>query len=332
MIEPLICATLEGLVVFRKFVLNSKMRNLKSYAKLCLLTMLLPVSSCNRKTFNVVGNYESKCSLYLYPAVKLSLNQDSTFRYLFAYRDEPVLGRWQIFRDTLLLYSPTFESDIDSFKPISKYTDLEEKDAYLIRDKGLLRITTKGKMKDCYLERTSRKIATDDTCVYSFEDYTYLIGINKLLNLDDLIKVNFQKDFYLAFIRFFSDINKDRKTILRECSSVGPGTVVSFSDTVVSFNYQSLKVDSSILFNHIGDSTRVVFQASNCGIGFHADLCVLILKINNRYFIGYSADNSSLFATIRQIASEFFIFNDNRQKTAFYNLLAESEFVESKGN
>lgn len=298
----------------------------------CYALILLGIwttAACSRKTVDVIGNYESKCVLYLYPSVKLSLEKDSTFKYHFAYREDAISGKWKTIRDTLYLFSLSFGPIVDSFTPVSKNTDLPGKDAYLIRGSKLLKITSNGSTKDCSLAKTE-KISTTirDTCTYYFEDYGSIRGFQSLLDIDQLIKANKEREFYLALVRVFSDVNKQRKIVLKECSSLGSGKVVLFNDTVANFRYEHLSVDSSFLFKHIGDSSKVVYYVDNCGLGFHAPLILLLLKTSNKYLIGYSIDGSNLFNPLARIANRHFIFADDKQKFEFKALLAELEFIE----
>ena len=147
-----------------------------------------------------------------------------------------------------------------------------------------------------------------DTCTYHFVENGALINLSKFLSLDKLIMANENKDFYIAIVTF--ETSSNRKIIIKECSSIGDEKVILFNDTVTSFNYNGIKVDSSILFNHIGDSKTVTYAAVGCGSGYHTPLQVLIFKFHKKYVLGYSPDGSNLISSLKQIITEYFVFGD----------------------
>ena len=113
-----------------------------------------------------------------------------------------------------------------------------------------------------------------DTCNFNFVENGATANINKLINLEEIIESNKGKDFYLAMIRVYDDVNKKKRIILRDCSNVGVEKIVLFDGLVVDMKYVNVVVDTSILFKHIGDNARVTFNATECRKAFHSDLKV----------------------------------------------------------
>lgn len=107
----------------------------------------------------IVGSYKSYCVLYGYPSLIAEFNIDSTFIYKKPYLDE-FSGTWTIKNDTLILYSNKFNTQLtDSSKltPKYNYTDLEGRDAFLIRGRKLFSITKNGYSRDCFLSKVKKK-------------------------------------------------------------------------------------------------------------------------------------------------------------------------------
>lgn len=146
-----------------------------------------------------------------------------------------------------------------------------------------------------------------DTCIYGFVENGSLSNLSKIFSLDKLIKANENKTFYIAIVTL--EMGGNQSINIKECSSIGDGKIILFNDTVTSFDYNVVNVDSSILFNHIGDSKTVTYEAYGCGIGYHTPLKVLIFKFDKRYVIGYSIDGSNLISPLKQIISKYFAFD-----------------------
>jgi hypothetical protein len=93
--------------------------------------------------------------------LRIDFNSDGTFTHknLFA---EKFSGTWEINKDTLILYSDKYmPQPPDSFLGIApryKHTELEGRDAYLIRGKKLFCVTKTGFTKDCYLFKVKKPI------------------------------------------------------------------------------------------------------------------------------------------------------------------------------
>lgn len=123
------------------------------------LFICLSFGGCATVNLNrLTGSYLSRC---FGPQIDvatftITLNEDHTFGYSFVAPDEPYLiGRWEIKRDTLILYSPDFEREIismeefwklleeepdrDDFPPLEngQYTDQIKRDVYLLRGRRL---------------------------------------------------------------------------------------------------------------------------------------------------------------------------------------------------
>jgi hypothetical protein len=122
-----------------------------------LLCILLFTSCSIVKPIKIAGIYNSSCKLYGKPDLEVKFNSDSTFVYKRPHLEENITGEWVIKRDTLMLYSDKFiNQSKDELAPKYKYTELEGKDAYLVKGKKLLVITKTGFRKDCYLQKEEK--------------------------------------------------------------------------------------------------------------------------------------------------------------------------------
>lgn len=119
--------------------------------------ILLYVSCSVIKPIKIAGIYKSSCKLYGKPEIEVSLNLDSTFAYKRPYLEEEITGKWMVKKDTLILYSDKFiNRSTDELTPKYKYTELEGKDAYLVKGKKLLVVTKTGFSKNCYLQKENK--------------------------------------------------------------------------------------------------------------------------------------------------------------------------------
>lgn len=157
-----------------------------------------------------------------------------------------------------------------------------------------------------------------DTCVFTFTSERDLASLSRITNLTELIKANSGKEFYMAFI----SIKSDSSVIIKECFELSKDKAILFDGSVVNFRYSSLKVDTSILFNKVGNKSTVTYYAyQKSGGDYHAEGKVLILKLYEKQIIGYSVDGCNLFDTLKSISNTYFGFSDEAAKTSFFSLL-----------
>jgi hypothetical protein len=136
-----------------------------------------------------------------------------------------------------------------------------------------------------------------DTCIYTPADKRSL-QISEIVNLDTLIALNKNKDFYVAMITVSTGF--ERSTVIQECSSIDKGKVITFNDSVARLDFNQITIDSLTLFSMVPDSTMITFEASRCGIGFHNPLSILIFKLKNKLIVGYSIDGSDLITFVKR--------------------------------
>ena len=149
-----------------------------------------------------------------------------------------------------------------------------------------------------------------DTCTYGFVENGSLHNLLKVFSFDKLIIANESKDFYIAFITI--EMGNNREINIKECSGIGDGKIILFNGSVTSFDYNVININSSILFNYIGDSNTVTYEATGCGIGYHTPLKVLIFMFDKRVVIGYSIDGSNLVSPLKQIITKYFTFDSQQ--------------------
>lgn len=131
--------------------------NLGNMKRIYILSCVLLFASCSViRPIKIVGTYKSTCVLYGSPDLVVSFNPDSTFVYKMPYVEE-VVGAWIVKKDTLILYSDKFTAQSsDELTPRHKYTELEGKDAYLVKNGKLFSVTKTGIRKDCYLLKVNK--------------------------------------------------------------------------------------------------------------------------------------------------------------------------------
>jgi len=140
------------------------------------------------------------------------------------------------------------------------------------------------------------------------------------VNLDKLLEQNSGKAFYAAKISITTGAVQEVR--IRECSSLGNGKVIGFGGVLRSFDYSMLSIDTSILFNRIGENNKITYQVtSKAGGDYHANGEVLILKLNEKYFIGFSIDGCDVLSGLTEIINTYFIFNDGSLKTQLLAIL-----------
>jgi hypothetical protein len=161
-----------------------------------------------------------------------------------------------------------------------------------------------------------------DSCTYHFVDNGAIRNIGKLFDFEELLRLNSRKDFYFAFIR----IDADGATKVNECSSLSRGKIIKFDGSIADFDYEHIQIDTLILFRYIGDSSRVTFERSNCGLGFHAPIKLLVFKDFSRVFLGFSINNSDIMNAFQQVAEKYFVFKNDEHKKSFFALIEESIF------
>ena len=130
--------------------------------QIILYCVLLLCTGCSILRPNkIVGTYFSHCRPYGLPELRIDFNSDGTFTHknLFG---EKFFVTWEVNKDTLILYSDKYmPQPPDSFLGIApryKHTELEGRDAYLIRGKKLFCVTKTGFTKDCYLFKVKKPI------------------------------------------------------------------------------------------------------------------------------------------------------------------------------
>ena len=122
-----------------------------------LFVMIFLLSNCK---INYSGRYISRCWIQTRTELFFDVKNDSTFQYFFAYHeisDEEIKGKWEINKDTLILFSPKFLEKRDTLSPIVKNTDLDSLDQYLIRGRKLYPINKIGVKKTCYLVKAKKR-------------------------------------------------------------------------------------------------------------------------------------------------------------------------------
>lgn len=124
---------------------------------LYVLSCVLLCSSCSViRPVKIAGKYNSTCLLYGYPDLEVSINSNCTFIYKMPYVED-IAGTWIARKDTLILYSDKFTNDPPSESApaykYNKYTDLEGKDAFIVKGRKLYPINQDGYTKGCYLQK-----------------------------------------------------------------------------------------------------------------------------------------------------------------------------------
>ena len=96
--------------------------------------------------------YESYCLLYGKPDLYLEILKDGQFNYIFRYAPMTVNGKWRVNKDTLILESHIFEKKGDSIVQMVKNTNINGKDAYIVKGKKLYALDSNNNViKKCYL-------------------------------------------------------------------------------------------------------------------------------------------------------------------------------------
>jgi hypothetical protein len=159
-----------------------------------------------------------------------------------------------------------------------------------------------------------------DSCVYQFVENGSMINFSKLINFKKLIDSNEKKEFYIALIKI--EMGNERNTKIIECSNIDEKKIILFDGSVSEFNFQTLKIDTTLLFNRIGDKKTVTYQVYNKGgSSFHANTTIIIFKLYKNIILGYSIDGCDLLTGIRDIAKKYFIFNDKIYENIFFSIL-----------
>lgn len=144
--------------------------------------------------------------------------------------------------------------------------------------------------------------------------------MQKHIDFEKLLILNNSKDFYIARITMYTGHRKD--IAIKECYNLGDEKIVGFDGLVRAIEYPKCTIDTTFLFNLIGDQQRITFQVYSSTSGdYHANGEILILKINGKTIVGYSIDGSDLISEITKIVNTYFICQDNDQKKNLLNLL-----------
>jgi hypothetical protein len=86
-----------------------------------------------------------------------------------------------------------------------------------------------------------------------------------------------------------------------------------------------MKVDTTILFNKIGDPKLITYEVtSKTGGDYHASTQILIFKLQERVVIGYSIDGCEVTGPLKEIVQTFFIFEKEDIKEQFISFLNSS--------
>lgn len=159
-----------------------------------------------------------------------------------------------------------------------------------------------------------------DSCAYQFVENGSMINFSKLINLKKLIDINEKKEFYIALIKI--EMGNERNIKINECSNIDEKKIILFDGSVGDFNFQALKIDTTLLFNRIGDKQTVTYQGYNKGgSSFHANTTIIIFKLYKNIILGYSVDGCDLIPGIKDIAKKYFIFNDQIDENIFFSIL-----------
>lgn len=119
--------------------------------------ILILISGCGVGIEKKITAYQSRCQLYHMKELVLFLKEDSVFYYKRPFVYQEIKGRWHIAKDSLILTSDLFKSEhlskVDSTYPVVKYTNLENKDIFIIKKRILYPINKQGVDSICYLVR-----------------------------------------------------------------------------------------------------------------------------------------------------------------------------------
>ena len=154
------------------------MNSMKSFL---VIFLVLLCGACHVvRPSRLVGTYGSRCVVYdCVSDLIVQFNPDSTFVY-YMYLVDEIKGKWHICNDTVILYSNKFpppgrkfpdhldsvvlakilDSSDTTYLPVgeyNKYTDLDNRDAFLIKGKKLYAINKLGMRKSCPLLKLKKK-------------------------------------------------------------------------------------------------------------------------------------------------------------------------------
>ena len=136
------------------------------------LLIILLLSSCSAtRNKEISGHYRTTCYNLGFPDLEAHFNKDGTFSYKYAHNPDTIFGKWKMGNDTLFLCSEKFGIETASIEevmdyiianpdsidvpPVSngQYTQMKERDVYLIKGNNLYQMNENGYKKECHLIR-----------------------------------------------------------------------------------------------------------------------------------------------------------------------------------
>lgn len=157
-----------------------------------------------------------------------------------------------------------------------------------------------------------------DTCLFALAGDSDIANLAKIIQLDNLIALNSAKTIYVSAVR----IKSDKSILFRECYSLSSIEMIDFNGKLRKLDNKLMRIDTTILFNKVGNSNTVIYYSYNATSGdYHADGQVLIFKFNDKYIIGYSFDGCDLVAVLTKLINKYFDFKEEEVRGQFISIL-----------